>query len=421
MDISSLMGNTKKPDGQAASPAFEYTAQAASPYLTGEVKVTIGEHAFTVSSLFDTMEVRFAEVFGIVLSDYVVIVKTMEGDYFFSRMGQWAQPFCDALRAAYHGAFLRAFFLTGKPLVQAVGDVKVGELQPLRYACVSLFDNCIVILPPEGDALRIPLCFSVGMERGDHSFSITQKNGERYAFSRLGFDTLPLVEAIEGQIRSLREKAKARLKALDPSLTDMQTSKLAKIMPLGAAAPMGRISAIAPGFTEMLEQKIAGTRVADSFRAFSELVEPGRIWVGVWQEVSSESDEADRVGGADEAARVDEASEKHGSLYLVAPSPSGQSAAVEFALEDTATFVYRTNGDFEGFADRLVQALEASAFKREVIRLTDEELLRTGREDYYMAAKRTDSLRFVRSHNTGRIIHSNPSAWRANLAVLWDF
>ena len=94
--------------------------------------------------------------------------------------------------------------------------------------------------------------------------------------------------------------------------------------------------------------------------------------------------------------------------------------SVEFAEADSATFVYKTCGDFAGFAKQLNRALEAISFKREVIRMTDESLRKPENADCYMAAKRTASLQFVRRSFTGRLIHSNPEAWKRKLTEIWS-
>ncbi len=107
-------------------------------------------------------------------------------------------------------------------------------------------------------------------------------------------------------------------------------------------------------------------------------------------------------------------------LWLIAPSPDGNHAAVEFAEADAATFVYKTNGDFDSFAKSLNRALEAISFKREVIRLSDSELLKPENADYLMADERTAALRYIRKHFTGRIIHSSAEAWKRKLLELWN-
>ena len=120
MDLTTLTGD--KPSKTEQEPAIEYTAQATSPLVSGEVKLRIGEAALTVTALFDTVEITYAEINALVFADYVVTVKADSGDYAFSRMGEWAQRFYDALCDAYNRAVLRSLFVKGEPLVTARGE-----------------------------------------------------------------------------------------------------------------------------------------------------------------------------------------------------------------------------------------------------------------------------------------------------------
>ncbi len=73
----------------------------------------------------------------------------------------------------------------------------------------------------------------------------------------------------------------------------------------------------------------------------------------------------------------------------------------------------------KGFAQKLNRALEAIGFKRDAIRLSDEELRKPQFAHYLMASERTAALRFVRENYAGRIIHSGPDAWKRGLQAAW--
>ena len=423
-------------------PAVEYAAQAASSIVSGEAKLTIGEKALTIATLFVTLDVAFAQMNELKLADYVITVKADSGDYAFSRMGNWAQPFYDALCGAYNEAVLRSMFIAGDPIITARGNYRFNEndgspatavaqppMQNMWSSSVPIhvYDNNVTALPPDLTARRVPLCFVCGMDKGSFELVLKLDTGESYAYAKLGFDTAPFSEAIEKQIRKLREKTLAAVREIDMSLTSAQASQLAGLMPQGVAAPIGRLAAIAPSFVAALESKIAATRAADSYTIFKELCSSAQIWAG-FKKIENE-----RALGADSLdfsqlpvtnpqlpPQSEEGDADPYMIWLIAPSPNGEFAAVEFAAADSATFVYRTGGNFSGFARQINRALEAINFRREVIRLTDSELLKPENADYYMAAKRTAALRFVRSSFAGRVIHSSPNSWRRKLTELWS-
>jgi len=423
--------------------AVEYTAQATSPVVNGEVKIKVGENNFTATGLFDTADVPYVAVNSLEFSNYVVLAKTDEGDFSFSRMGSWAQPFFDALCEAYKKAMLRAFFVSDGPVFDASGDYRFTEDGPVSAgkAPVSVYKNCVVVLPPNGNARRIPLCFVNGIDKGSYELTLRLNLGESYTFSKLGYGTDMFAETIEKQIRALHEKAVAVFKEIDPTLTASQASELAKLISEGAAASVEKLTAISPSFVSAIEEKISKTRVAESYKALKEMCDPAKIWIGLRKnDIRSDGKAAAAGSQPIEAGAMQEAmnilpegtapaqgGEKTEAkdpylFWIIAPSPNGRYAAVEFAVqrdEAAATFVYRTDGDFQMSAVYLNRALEAISFKREVIPMPIEELRLPENVDYYMAAKRTSAMQHVRANFVGRVIHSNPEAWKRNLAEMW--
>ncbi len=121
-----------------------------------------------MATLFDVAEIPLARIVKLSFADYVVAVTMVDGDYTFSRMGAWAQPFYDALCDAYNKAVLRSLFVSGKPILTAKGDYRYTE----NGATVSgaapayVYDNCVITLPPDCSARRVPLCFVNGMDKG---------------------------------------------------------------------------------------------------------------------------------------------------------------------------------------------------------------------------------------------------------------
>jgi len=387
---------------------MKYTAQASSAGINGEVKLSLEANSLIVSALFDTEEIPFVSINELILENYAVTVKTDNGEYFFSRMGSWVQPFYDVFKDMYNKAVLRAFFVSDNLIIKAAGCYEYSEegFSASGKAAFQVYENCAVILPPDSNARRIPLCFTVGMDSGDFRLNLRLNNGDSYTFAKLGHETEVFIQRIETQIRALREKALAALKEFDLSLTPIQASKLAKLLPEGAAAPIGKIAEIAPNFITAFEKRILGTRIGESYKAFKELCEPSKIWVGFKKNYLS--DDSD-----DTSCDIPPF-----SFWMIAPSSDGEYAVVEFSQTDTATFIYRTDGDFDGCAMRLNRALEAISFRREVIRLTDEELLKSENADYCMASKRTASLKYVRANFAGRIIHN--SSWKHKLEEILE-
>ncbi|MCL1979124.1 MAG: hypothetical protein FWG60_03080 [Methanomassiliicoccaceae archaeon] len=418
-------------------PAVEYTAQAASPLVNGEVKLKVKENSFIAAGLFDVAEIPYSRVNALEFENYNITARTDDGDYTFSRMGSWATPFFEALRDAYNKAVLRAFFVRGNPMFTATGDYRFtenGVTVNNGKAPIHVYDTCVVALPPNSNARRIPLCFVTGMDKKDVEVTLTLNNGDSYAFSKLGYETAGFAERVENNIRALREKTIEAVTEIDPTLTASQASQVSKLLTEGVAAPMGQLAAISSSFSAAVDKKLAQTRAADSYRTLKEMCDPSQIWVGL-KKNDIRQDGGDGPDGplvepdapeesmpVDEGGAADAAPDPY-LFWMIAPSPDGQHTAVEFAVkpgESAATFVYRTGGNVLVSASHLNRALEAISFKREVIRLTEEELLKPENIDYFMAAKRTASLKYVRANFVARVIHSSPEAWKRKLTELWN-
>jgi hypothetical protein len=359
----------------------------------GEARLRLDESSLIISTLFDTLAIPFAEMNVLELRGYVVRIVTDDGDYSFSRMGTWCQPFYDALLGTYNEAVLRALFVSGDPELIAKGEYRYTESSGTASgsAPVRVYADSVVILPPDLGARRVPLCFTTSVQEGGYELSLTVDTGESYTLAKLGFDTAPFAATLERQILAIHERALETVREIDPSLAREQASRIARLMPEGTAASVGLLAGIAPSFVGALEAELAQTRAAESYPVFKRLGDPSRIGVGFRRTTDSRL------------------------LWLIVSSPDGRFAAVEFAEENNATFIYRTDGDFEAFARQLNHALEAIGFKREVIRLTDEELREPENADYYMAVKRTAALQFIRNRFKSRVIHSNPAAWEKTL------
>jgi hypothetical protein len=244
-------------------------------------------------------------------------------------------------------------------------------------------------------------------------------------------------------------------------------------MPGGLAAPMGAIRGIAPSFAEALEAKIAKSRAAETYKVFQGISGADNVCVGfrVNTLAFGNAEDGDPGGAEGESgtengigsgigkmfseamggsggisgfhsslqgaggpiAREGESGEEAATdadapppdpyiLWIVTPSPSGDACAVEFAgAEDeaAATFVYRFGGSWDAFRMKLGMALEAIDWKREVIRLTDEELRKPEYDLYRMANDRCEALRFVRGCFAGRAIHRTMESWKKQVKELF--
>ena len=433
---------------QGGKAPLEYSALVASPLVNGEAKLSLVENGLHIMTTLDALELGFVEMLALSIANYTVGIRTPSGDFTFSRMGTWCEPFYNALFGAYQEKTLAALF-EGRQLVLATtGDYRYmeGGVQHAGHAAIQVHEDCLCILPPNVDARRVPLCFVTGIEKQGFEVTLTLDNGDAYACSKLGYDTDPFVNALEAQLRALRERTLATTMELDPQLSSMQSFAIAKLVPEGAAASLGQLGQIAPSFVAAVEARIAASRARDTYEEFKALAGRDNIYVGfkkgqTFEGRGGSGDDGAAASGGDgsgaasmlqglgglagSAASVSDAASPTGEnaqdaylIWLIAPSPKGSVCAVEFAggaADTAATFVYRFNGSFEHFASQLNHALEAIDFRREVIRMDDSDLTNPANATYLMAVQRNAALQFVRTSLAGRIIHSSLETWKQQL------
>ncbi|MDR1816218.1 MAG: hypothetical protein LBR00_06090 [Clostridiales Family XIII bacterium] len=434
---------------------FETKATVASPVIGGEADIAVTEDELTLTTLFDTAAVAWADVAALAFADYAVTVRTLGGDaYTLTKLGADGEPLYHHMLSAYGDKVRKAFFVSGEAALKTKGDV-----HDRRGVPIEVYNNCILSLPPDLNARRLPLCFLTGFAEEDFTVKATVLDGSVTTYAKLGYDHAPFVKAVSDAVKALREKTVEQILEIDPSLSGAQSAQLARLVPEGAAAPMGALAAIAPSFAAALEAKLAESRAAETYEAFKAMSGAENICVGFRkkggrQDATPTGGIADAIGGlmggdgggiadalggllgGDGGGIADVVGGKFGSgrpetaapagdaydLWLIAPAPSGDACAVEFAGapgEAAATFVYRFAVPWDSFRVRLNMALEAIAFKREVIRLTEDELAKPEYALYRMAAARNDALQLVRAGFVGRAIHSSMEAWARQLSELF--
>ena len=407
---------------------MEYTGQVNSPVVCGEVKLCVGEDALTLLTPLEVFSIPYVDIAAFGMEEYALRIRTYAEAFTITKLGYDCEPFFGELYAAYNNQVRKALFVQGTPLVTAEGVYSYSESSKTANGTsrIELYGDCVLLLPPDDGGRRIPLCFIAAVEQGDFSLTLRLLSGESYTFMRLGYETEPFTDGLTKQLRTLLENAMKTARELDGSLSSVQAAAIAKLMPEGVAVPIGALLSIAPSFVKALEAKIMESRSAESYQSLKAICDPKLICVGIKKDFAAseaedaetpESDEQDETDAIASEGEEDIAPDEY-MVWMIAPGSKVNTAAVEFAVspkESAATFVYRFNGGFEAFARDINRAVEAISFKREVIRLTDDELKKPEYAHYAMAIRRNDSLRLIRQSFAGRVIHSSPENWKRRL------
>jgi hypothetical protein len=418
-------------------PAAEpFSARIDSPQLSGDATVSIGQDGLSVQTPFDAVDIPFAAIVGVEVADYQVRIMTDSGPYAFGRLGRAMDGFRAAVDEGLRSRVITAFGLSGEPIMSAAGDFSFIEAddEAHGHGPVLLFDTSVCLLPPTRRARRIPLCFVTGLDARDFGMTLHLGPHQRYAVRKMGRDAAPFLHRLESQLRALREAAMATVRTVDPTLSAPEASALARLLPAGAAAPLGRVADAAPGFVAAVGKTLAASRIADTFADLMAMA-PDRnaVCLGIRPDFDGAEGspgagllpEAVPAGALESlealADAVPEVAPTAGPLiWLLVPGSAPGTAALEFAgAADSAaaTFLFRYAGEWDAFWPLVSRALEAVSFNRTVLRLTDQELALPAHELDSMAVARTPALAVVRAAMAARVIHSTPDAWRRKVGA----
>ena len=424
-----------------ATPKTEFEGFVDCPLFSEEAKLTLDKEGLLIAARFDQLPVPYGEIAAFSLADNRVEIQTAACTVTASRMGQNAEWLYQKLYGAYNDAVLEALLVEGKHDFEAAGAYIAEENGRTRQgpAILRLYEDCLCILPPDQHARRVPLCFLTAAEKTGHSLTLTLSTGERYTLSKLGRELDNLERLLTDGLRSLRERTLAWLGELAPNLGSMQGAVAAKLMPLGTAAMLTKLSAAAPPLATALEEQIEDSRMAQTYPWLRDLCGGQGLCIGALPPPKQQEEGQPAMPGpaampgfpsmppqmappqqpAEPATgQSAEAEKPKPILWAIAPDREQQVAAVELALTDgeaAATYLYRVEGEWESFARIIDRALEAASFQREVILLPEAELNAPEHLPQAMLVRRTPALALLRSHFAGRAIHSSPDRWRRDI------
>jgi len=381
--------------------ANEYNGLYSSAGLSYDAKIIIGEDDVQMIGALEQSVIPYSEIASFDIQNHSIRIKTAYGFSMISKIGLQCEAFRDDLHSAFNRKVLKAFFIDSAPLFETRGEYEYAEngFSSSGNAMINLYGNCICLLPPSDLGRRIPLCFITDVKVGPIDVKVSMDNGDSYRLIRLGRELDPFVKALNAALMALRERTQSMVLSVCDSLDPRESISLAKIMSEGIAAPVGTLMGISLAFVKAAEGRISEGHASESYKALKGICDPLRICIGIKSKLAGESD-------------------KEGIIWIIAPGNSKNVAIVELAVsEDTAaaTFIYEFGNDWDSFRKELNRAMEAIDFKREAIRLTEDELKMMRYSDYAMAVKRTHALRFIRKCFAGRVIHHSPESWERDM------
>jgi hypothetical protein len=369
------------------------------------------------------------EITDLTEADYrLTLILPENSRVILSRLGRDYENFRREL-SSRRSALLLGDLLMEEPLV--MGSVRAEfvrknpeGVESSGQAEIRLYQTAIVVIPGFGTPVRVPFSEIVETSGSDYTFTVKTEYAGDFVFSRLGRDMEPLKCTLSELSQNLSLKVQALVKELMPSADPRAAVRLAGLMKEGRAARRRDIETLGTNLWAELEQRLLSSEAAGEYSYLKSVGCAQDAAVGVKRGLKE--GESDYLWFLVPVASTDP--RKPGNAVVM--------EAVSADGESRATYVFRLTGraaypnlkteealssEIENFFRAANRALITINFRREPIYLPKEMFLRPQYARYAYSVSAIPELRTLRWLYVGRVIHSSPEQWQADLADLLAF
>lgn len=360
-----------------------------------------------------------------------------------SEMGYRLGDFVTNLSAARNEMILK-FLLMNESIRKGgvSGELDIayssGSKKRFENCRLRLYETSVVFVPATGeDPIRIHYGNIAKSEGRDYALIIITESGDTFTFSKMGGEFDATVRDMSAAMNDLNLQSQALVKSFfslaDPSVV----REISRLLKDGKAAKRAAIESASPEVWTSLEKLLEQTPVWSGYQFLKSMARPENIAAGIKRGLMGDLTGnyvwvlipiygGNRAGGnaiALEAVRV------------TPRSAEDTSGGTELEVGGNATYFFRIAGrqDYPGLDEaamdaltdvmirKINQAMLDINFRREPILLTDDQLRDPKYARYRYAANKLDSLKTLRALYIGRVIHSSPDQWRADVTDLLSF
>ena len=288
-----------------------------------------------------------------------------------------------------------------------------------------LYETGLVVIPLRSEIFRIPYSDILEVKEEDYALIITTDFGERLILSKMGWQLDPFKKMLTTINNELQSKVLALLQELFPDENPLQLRKIAQFMKEGKAACRSNIESVSPDLWLQLEKRLESAGIKEQYDFLKSLSQQKKACIGLKRGLLG-----DLTG---------EYMWFFIPIYSTNPKEPGNAIAMEAASEESggkATYFFRvvSRGDYPNFknvedlhveVDKFIKRMSRCMldinFRREPIYLPDERLEEPRHIRYRFAVQKLSSLRVLRSHFIGRVIHTSPEQWKNDVIDLLKF
>jgi len=362
------------------------------------ISASLFDDILTLNASGFSCEIRLSDISGIRAQNYRVFAAMPDGEIVLSMIGHWYEDFAEKYIRAYNEVLFNELLM--KETVHFETDGYFTEPSgETAHASLRICETAVVALPITHGLARIPFCMIASMENQPYRFTITDRLGRVYVLSKMGYTTDAFLNAYRMRLEELIRQTREKLSEIAPV-----DDALARLLMEGMVQPLSDVRAISSGFAAALEQKLAGSAIAEQFAYLSGITDDLAIGVkrGLMGELTGES------------------------IILLAPVFAKNALIMESVGDSAAaTYVFRLSQDgpfspaqWRQFLLEFNDSMLSVNFRREPIYLSDKALEEAQHETYRHALRRIPALAKLRALFVGRAVHGGFESWKKKIESL---
>ncbi len=385
----------------------------------------------------------------IIASDYKISITLLSGEKIrLDRLGYRYEDFVRILFQCRNEIILQDMLaqevIRKKDVTADVEYLPDAKGLPINGKCrVRLYETSLVILPEQGEVVRIPFGLIENVSCLDYRLEVLTETGEHVFLSKLGTELDPLKKSLTDALNNLGVRTHTFLKELLPGVDGVFIRQLSALMKDGRAVAKSKVADISPSMWLEMEKVLKTTAIGPRYEYLTTLGNAENSFMGfkrgllgdltgdtVWFLVPFYSNVPGKPGNAvvmemarlpqretEESAGVDE--EEGGE------EGSGHATYV-FRFLDRDVYRMITNMDeleqqMKDFVNRFNRNMLTINFRRLPVYLPEKRFDEPDYIKYKFSLKRLPALRMLRAAFIGRVMHRSVEQWQADVLNVLQF
>ncbi len=157
--------------------------------LGKDVELSVEQEGLRLGPRF----VDYSEFASLSPINHRVIIDTLSNEKIeISMLGFSFDGFWKEIVDSYNARCLQSLFIDEALVMSCEANYVLPE--EAGRGVVSLYTDCVCILPPSFRAVRLPLCYADRIDLNGYDLSITMRSGTVYTVGKMGYDTKPFTE-----------------------------------------------------------------------------------------------------------------------------------------------------------------------------------------------------------------------------------